>query len=179
MLLHKFKTNVPVRSAAAVAVVHVVLQLIRVGRYGRRRLAGRVVRAAGYDAKVPGAQHGALPVGRRRGRLAVRRQLARRLRPVVDLVVHPGRPGVAEQRPERLQELLAVRRRVPRALLLINYVVINHRYCGIKRVSDRILIFNTYSKGSRLLVAIFRHLRSRNGLIFGISTLKFEHHDIR
>jgi len=87
--------------------VAVVVVQIRVGGYGRR-LASRVVRAAGYDAEVAGTQHGALPVGRR-GRL-VRRQFDRRQ--VVRLLVQPGRPGVAEQRPESLQEMLAFRRRV-------------------------------------------------------------------
>lgn len=84
---------------------------VRVGH--GRGLAGRVVRAAGYDAKVPGTQHGALLVGRR-GR-QVRRQLGR----IVGLLVQPGRTGVAqlaEQRPERRQELLAVPGRVSSVL---------------------------------------------------------------
>lgn len=104
--------NVPVRSAAvAVAVVQV-----RVGRGDRRsrRLAARVVRAAGYDAEIAGAQHGALPVvGRRccqeRWRLQVGWQIVR-------LMVQPGRSVVPEQRPERRQKVLAVRRRVPAVL---------------------------------------------------------------
>jgi len=90
--------------------VTVAVVQVRVGR--GRRLAGRVVRSTGYDAEVAGAQHGVLLVGRR-GRLQVRRQLGQ----VVGLLVQPGRTGVvaelAEQRPERRQELLAVRGRVP------------------------------------------------------------------
>jgi len=86
---------------------------VRVGR--GRRLAGRVVRATGYDTEVAGTQHGVLLVGRR-GRLQVRRQLGQ----VVGLLVQPRWTGVvaelAEQRPERRQELLAVRGRVPPVL---------------------------------------------------------------
>lgn len=104
--------NVPVRSAAvAVAVVQVW-----VGRGdGRsRRLAARVVRAAGYDAEIAGAQHGVLSVVGRRGRQERRRlQVGRQ---EVRLLVQPGRPWVSEQRPERRQKVLAVRRRVPAVL---------------------------------------------------------------
>lgn len=108
--VYPLSLNVPVRSAAAVAVA--VVQ-VRVGRRGRG-LAGRIVRAAGYDSEVAGAQHGALPVGRR-GR-QVRRQLGGQ---VVGLLVQPGGAGVSElteQRPERGQELLAVGGRVPPVL---------------------------------------------------------------
>lgn len=100
--------NVPVRSSVTVAVVQV-----RVG--SGRRLAGRVISAAGYDAKVAGTQHGVLLVGRR-GRLQERRQLGQ----IVGLLVQPRWTGVvaelAEQRPERRQEVLAVRGRVPPVL---------------------------------------------------------------
>lgn len=94
-------------ASVAVAVVQV-----RIGN--GRGLAGRVVRAAGYDAKVTGAQHGVLAVGRRS------RQVRRQLRQIVSLLVQPGRTAVAElseQRPERGQELLAVRRRIPSVLM--------------------------------------------------------------
>lgn len=95
------------RSAVAVAVVQE-----RVG-HGRGGLAGRVVRAAGYDAEVAGAQHRVLLVGRGRGQ--VRRQLGQ----VIRVLVQPGRTGMAdlaEQRPERGQELLTVRGCVPSVL---------------------------------------------------------------
>lgn len=148
-IFYALSLNIPVRSAVAVAVVQV---RVRPGQ--GRGLAGRVVRAARYDAEIAGAQHGALLVGRR-GR-QVRRQFGR----IVGLLVQPGRTRVAElaeQRPERRQELLAIAGRVPSVLR--KHVNMLRYYCTHTRTSR-----NGFKRFKRVLCThglVYRIIRER------------------